>query len=232
MSHNNFLLSLSYMFKNKLIQTATILTLFAILGAGLVTLSYSVTRDQIAHNEKMVLLRNLNALVPAEDYDNDLFSDTTVVRDPLLLEHKETAMIYRARKEGQPVATIFDTLAPDGYNGKIQLLVGINVEGIILGVRIVSHQETPGLGDLIDIPRSNWVLGFNGHSLTNPTSDKWRVKRDGGIFDQFTGATITPRAVVKAVHRALLLYDKHQKELFITTNENLKTTGKTTDKSP
>ncbi len=202
------------MFKNKLIQTTTILTLFAILGASLVTFGYSVTRERIVLNEKMVLLRNLNALVPAEKYDNDLFNDTKIVHDALLLGYKGSVMVYRARKLGQPVASIFDTLAPDGYNGKIQLLVGIDYNGVILGVRIVSHKETPGLGDLIDIPRSNWILGFNGRSLTNPTSDKWKVKRDGGIFDQFTGATITPRAVVKAVHQTLQVYNKHKAKLF------------------
>ena len=127
---------------------------------------------------------------------------------------KEPVTVYRARKQGKPVALALTTFAPDGYNGTIKILVGINYNGSLAGIRIVSHHETPGLGDAIETDRSNWVYQFNNKSLVNPTPKKWGVKRDGGVFDQFTGATITPRAVVKAVYRSLLYYQANRKMLF------------------
>jgi electron transport complex protein RnfG len=118
-----------------------------------------------------------------------------------------------ARKNKQIVAIIFSVFATDGYSGIIKLLVGINTDGTLAGVRVVSHKETPGLGDAIETKRSDWVLGFNHKSLENPGTGGWHVKRDGGVFDQFSGATITPRAVVKAVHHSLLYFAAHKKEL-------------------
>ena len=106
------------------------------------------------------------------------------------------------------------SIAPNGYNGPIHLLVGIKADGTLAGVRVVKHRETPGLGDVVEISRSDWILGFNDRSLSKPDEKGWKVKRDGGIFDQFTGATITPRAVVKAVHNALLYFEKNQVILF------------------
>jgi len=127
---------------------------------------------------------------------------------------KESVPVFRARKDGKPVALAITPVAPDGYVGPIKLLVAISVDGTILGVRVLSHHETPGLGDAIEEKRSNWVLGFNGHSLSNPEDKGWHVRRDGGQFDQFTGATITPRAVVKAVHKALKFYELNKDKLF------------------
>ena len=112
--------------------------------------------------------------------------------------------------------------APDGYNGDIRLLAAIDVTGTVLGVRVVSHRETPGLGDPIEVERSDWVLGFTGKSLLSPQGKSWAVKRDGGEFDQFTGATISPRAVVKAVHNTLLYFKTNQKSLFETASNTAK----------
>lgn len=197
-----------------MIRAASMLTLFAVLGGGLVALSFQVTHEQIKKNERMTLLRSLNDIVPHQDYDNDLLTDTREVNNLTLLGTAEPVIIYRARHHGQPVAAIFTAVAPDGYNGMIRLLVGIRSDGTIAGVRVVSHQETPGLGDIINLRRSSWILGFNGHSLSNPKEENWKVKRDGGVFDHQTGATITPRAVVKAVKNTLLFYRQFREEVF------------------
>ena len=200
------------------IRIAATLTLFAILGSGLVTFTYQITAQHIAANERATLLRTLNALIAQDRYDNDLFNDFILVSNENLLGTNQPVILYRARQANQPVAALLTPIAPDGYNGAIRLLVGINYDGTLLGVRVISHQETPGLGDYIETRRSNWILAFKGRSLTNPNDAGWRVKRDGGVFDQMTGATITPRAVVKAVHKALLFYQQQRSSLFNKPN--------------
>lgn len=194
--------------------TASLLMLFAATGAALVGLTFIQTEDDIKYNEKLTLLRKLNNIIPAESYDNDLLLDTIVIKASSLLSTKEETLAYRARKNSQNVAVVFTSIAANGYNGSIQLLIGINADGTLSGVRVVKHRETPGLGDVVEISRSDWILGFDNKSLSDPDARGWKVKRDGGVFDQFTGATITPRAVVKAVHNALLYFDKNQDMLF------------------
>lgn len=198
----------------KMARAASILTLFAVLGAGLVAYSFQITKEQIQCNKRAALLRSLNALIPTDLYDNELFKDSRQIQNEAFLGTPEPVMIYRARKGQQPVASVILPIAPNGYNGRIQLLVGINYEGSLLGVRVLSHKETPGLGDNIELRRSNWILSFKGRTLTNPNTTGWAVKRDGGIFDQFTGATITPRAIVKAVHNTLIFYQQYRDEIF------------------
>jgi len=188
--------------------------LFAALGAALVGLTFNQTIDDIKYNEKLFLLKKLNNIIPAESYNNDLLVDTITIQASRLLNTKQATQAYRARKDNKKVAVVFTSVAPNGYNGSIRLLVGINVNGQLAGVRVVKHQETPGLGDVVSISHSDWILGFDNKSLSNPDSKHWKVKRDGGIFDQFTGATITPRAVVNAVHDALLYFEKNQDMLF------------------
>ncbi len=188
--------------------------LFAATGAALVGLTFIQTEDDIKYNEKLTLLRKLNNIIPAESYDNDLLLDTIVIKASSLLSTKEESLAYRARKNNQNVAVVFSSIAPSGYSGSIYLLVGVNTDGTLAGVRVVKHRETPGLGDVVSITHSNWILGFDNKSLSNPNNKGWKVKRDGGVFDQFTGATITPRAVVKAVHNALLYFDQNQDTLF------------------
>jgi electron transport complex protein RnfG len=198
----------------KMLNAATVLTLFAVLGGGLVAFSFQLTYQQIQANERAALLRILNVIIPHEQYDNDLFTDIREMQNEALLGINEPVTIYRARKNGQPVAAVLTPVAPDAYNGRIRLLVGINYEGTLVGVRVLSHQETPGLGDNIKVRRSDWILGFNGRSLKNPDEAGWKVKRDGGVFDQLTGATITPRAVVKAVHKTLQFYQQYRDDVF------------------
>jgi electron transport complex protein RnfG len=196
------------------LQMALLLALFAGFGSALVAVSYQATKERIRINERQALLRELQELVPRESYDNSLLDDSVQVTAPDFLGTPQPVTVYRARKEGKPVAAILTPVAPDGYGGPIHLLVGVNVDGTLAGVRVVSHKETPGLGDAIEVQRSDWILGFAGRSLGNPPEQQWKVKRDGGAFDQFTGATITPRAVVGAVRRTLEYFRSHRDQLF------------------
>jgi electron transport complex protein RnfG len=197
-----------------MITTGILLGLFAIAGTTLVGLTQEGTKERIAEAEREALLHSLNAVVDPGRYDNDIFSDTIEVSSLTYLGSTHPVTIYRARQAGKPVAVMFATTAPNGYSGPIRLMIGINADGTLTGVRVINHRETPGLGDDIEIERSNWILGFNGKSLSNPGLRGWRVKRDGGEFDQFTGATITPRAVVEAVHNSLLYFSEQHDELF------------------
>src|SRR5690606_4959952 len=120
-----------------------------------------------------------------------------------MLGTTQPVTVYRAFRGGEPVAALFNSVAPDGYSGEIRLLVGVRVDGSLSGVRVLSHKETPGLGDPIEVRHSDWITRFSGLSLENPPFERWKVRRDGGDFDQFTGATITPRAVVKATRNTL-----------------------------
>jgi electron transport complex protein RnfG len=196
--------------------TAAVLLLFAITGTLLVALTYEGTREQIAINEREALLRKLNMLVPPDRYDNAIFEDTKQVTDEHLLGTAEPVTVYRARRAGEPVALVITPVAPDGYSGSIRLLVGINLDGSLSGVRVLAHRETPGLGDRIEAERDTWIFSFDGKSLGNPPLESWQVRRDGGVFDQLTGATITPRAVIKAVRNSLLYYRDNRETLFAT----------------
>jgi len=194
--------------------SAIFLFLFAIIGTGLVAYIFESTEERIAENQRRALLKSLNELVPEELYDNDIYADILYVQNGELLGTDAPVPVYRARKNGWPVAAVLAPVAPDGYNGSIRLLVAIQLNGKLAGVRVIQHRETPGLGDRIEAERSDWVLEFNGKSLLDPQENNWKVKRDGGTFDQFTGATITPRAVVKAVEEALLYYKAYGQTLF------------------
>ena len=194
--------------------SALLLGLFAIIGTAMVALIHDATAERIAANHRAFLLKSLHILVPPEQHDNDLFTDVITVTNKELLGSKKPVRVYRARRNEKPVTAIINAIAPDGYSGSIDLLVAIRYDGTLAGVWVVKHKETPGLGDSIEASRSDWILGFDDRSLTNPEKKGWAVKRDGGIFDQFTGATISPRAIVNAVYRSLLYFDTHKDELF------------------
>jgi electron transport complex protein RnfG len=197
-----------------ILMTGILLLLFAVIGAVLVAYTFENTKERIAANERAALLRNLHVLVPPHTHTNDLFSDVIEVQGPALLGTRQPVQVYRARRDGEPVALVLTPEAPDGYSGIIKLLVGITPEGTLTGVRVLNHRETPGLGDAIETERSDWILDFDGRGLGNPPATQWRVRRDGGVFDQFTGATVTPRAVVNAVRKSLIYFDQHREELF------------------
>ena len=194
--------------------SALLLGLFAVVGTGVVALTHTLTHERILANERAVLERALHAVMPPEVHDNDLLADRIEVLAPDLLGTADPVPVYRARRGGRPVGVVLTPVAPDGYNGRIRLIVGIYADGTVSGVRVLSHHETPGLGDAIEAEKSDWILGFTGRSLGDPPPERWRVRRDGGDFDQLTGATITPRAVVKAVRNALIYFRNHRDELF------------------
>lgn len=191
-----------------------LLWLFSVIGTTLVAFTQQQTLDRIAANEKKVLLRNLYTLLPAEKLDNDIAQDAIELAANDLLGTDTRSVAYRARKDNEPVAVIFNAIAPDGYSGKIHLLIGVYNDASLAGVRVVKHNETPGLGDGIEIRKSDWILAFNGKSLENPEPEQWKVKRDAGVFDQLTGATITPRAIVKAVKNTLVYFEQNRETLY------------------
>jgi|TARA_B110000971_G_scaffold80561_1_gene82714 electron transport complex protein RnfG len=200
--------------KKQILISGVFLWVFAVVGTTFVAVTEDTTRSKIEDNERLVLLRNLNALLPAEQLDNDIVNDTGTVPASGLLGTQDDTIVYRARLEGKPIAVIFNSIAPNGYSGKIHLLVGVYADGSIAGVRAVKHSETPGLGDAIETQKSDWIFSFNSRSLDSPKPSKWLVKKDGGDFDQFTGATITPRAIVLAVKKTLLYYQQNSDNIF------------------
>jgi len=204
-------------FKDHILRVGLILAAFAIGATSLVGLTETSTKDKIADNEKQTLLRAINAVVPTERYDNDILNDTQVLAPTEALHTTDDTVIYRARQNQQPSAVVLTAVAPNGYSGKIKLLIGIYADGSLSGVRVISHKETPGLGDKIDVKKADWILKFNNLSLSNPAENRWSVKKDGGEFDQFTGATITPRAVVSAIKSALIYFEKNRDQLFAIT---------------
>ncbi|MAG65434.1 MULTISPECIES: electron transport complex subunit RsxG [Pseudomonadaceae] len=196
-----------------ILRNSVILGLFAVATVGMIAVTQQGTAERISEAQRRVQLSALNEIVPHDQHDNDLLTDSFTVQDRQYLSLSAPAEAYRARQGDRVSAVILPVVAPDGYSGRIDLLVGIRADGSIAGVRSVSHRETPGLGDKIDAGKSQWILSFNGKSLSMPIPDQWAVKKDGGQFDQFTGATITPRAVVKAVYQALNYFDEHRAAL-------------------
>ena len=196
--------------------TSLTLAAFALVGTVLLALTDLATEKRIAENEYQALLDSLQALVPATLFDNDIVADRIEVTSKEWLGSDQPVSVYRARQADKTTAVVITPIAPDGYNGNINLLVGIRMDGMLLGVRVIRHRETPGLGDGIEEERSPWIFQFNDKSLTAPQANSWRVKKDGGDFDQLTGATITPRAIVKAVHRSLQYFAEHKQTLIAT----------------
>ena len=195
-----------------MLKNALVLGLFAIGTVGSVALLQQGTATRIAAAEREAQVRALAEILPAGSYDNHLLDNRLELNAPEL-GHRSPQSAYLALKDDQPSALILPVTAPDGYSGAIHLLVGIFADGRLAGVRVLGHKETPGLGDKIELAKSDWVRSFEGKSLSDPGEDGWAVKKDRGEFDQFAGATITPRAVVKAVHGALRYFDKHRAQL-------------------
>jgi electron transport complex protein RnfG len=200
--------------RHSLLRSAASLGLVAVIGTTLLAGVHHLTAERIAAQERRAVLAQLEQIISAERYDNELQDDWITVSDEQHFPRGQQVMAYRARRDGQPVAVIFRFAAVDGYNGPIQLLAGIGADGSLLGVRVTSHRETPGLGDAIEAEKSDWIRSFEGRSLRSPEPARWGVRRDGGAFDQFTGATITPRAVVEAVRRALEYHQSNRQALF------------------
>ncbi len=202
------------MLRHAIQRSSIVLGLFAAITATLLATTHLGTAEKIAAAERHAAQKALLEIVPREYHDNDLLLDTIPVPRAFwatlgLRESDSPAggfNLHVARQQGAPVAILVPAVAADGYSGPIRLIVGIYMDGTVAGVRVRSHTETPGLGDKIDLKKHPWILSFNGKSLSNPAADGWRVKKDQGAFDQFTGATITPRAVVAQVYATLAYF--------------------------
>lgn len=191
-------------------NNAKVLALFAIACTALVSVVNWLTKDTIIRQQQQQLLSTLYDVIPAERLNNDLYHDCQVIAGNDYLGGGDEQMAYIARMDNMPVAVAITSAAPDGYNGKIKLIVALNVDGSVSGVRVLKHQETPGLGDKIETRKNDWIYGFNSKTVETENDLRWAVKKDGGMFDQFTGATITPRAVVKAVKNTSLYFNKNK----------------------
>lgn len=197
--------------------SGTVLALFAAVTSIVIGWTYLSTKAQIDLQMRRAEARQLLEIFPPDTHDNDLVEDTFKIKaDGPLLTLRQSARGYRVRLGTKVVGVILPTTARDGYSGDIIALVGIRSDGSVAGVRIVAHKETPGLGDKVDLRKSDWVLGFTDRRLTDPLPNRWTVKKDGGDFDQFTGATVTPRAVIIATRRALEYAELHASNLFET----------------
>lgn len=192
------------------------LVLLAVLGAALIAVTDQLTRQRVAENEAAQIMKVLGALLPEGGYDNSPHLDVITLTGPELPGGDANLPVYRARLAGEPVTAILTVIAPDGYVGSIRLLVGIRADGSISGVRAVEHRETPGLGDNIEIARSDWIRMFDGRSIGNPVPAAWLTRRNGGDFDQISGATVTSRAVIEAVRDALIFFAENRDMLFST----------------
>ncbi|SDX52171.1 RnfABCDGE type electron transport complex subunit G [Thiocapsa roseopersicina] len=181
---------------------------FTLIAAALLVMGDIATRDTIALRKAEDLKASLAEVIPPAIHDNDLLAD------PLTLEGPDGSplTVYRAR-QGLQVTGVAYRVSGVGYAGTIELLLGLDAAGTVLGTRVLSHAETPGLGDKMEVTKGDWILGFNGLSLGNPPAERWAVKKDGGDFDQFTGATITPRGILAALRGGLEFFATHRDAL-------------------
>lgn len=187
---------------------------FAFIGTLLLASVFDVTRAPIEASEKAARLSLFKEILLAENYDNDLLASQVMIAPNALLGNRLPSIANVAKKQQQTAGVILEAIAHDGYSGDIKLLIAIRADGSISGVRVLAHKETPGLGDYIDIAHGNWIKLFDNESLEKTAAEKWQVKKDGGQYDYMVGATITPRAVVKAVKQALQFYQQNKQTLF------------------
>lgn len=215
--------------KQRTLRAIASVTAIAVSAAVLVTGSYEISYERIEENHQTRLLRTLHQVLDPASHDNELTQNRRAVRDLKLLGSSDPMDVFIATREGRPTAALISSVAPRGYSGPIHLLIGIAADGTVTGVRVTSHSETPGLGDAIEIEKSDWILGFEGTSLSSPPLDDWAVSQDNGLFDAITGATVTPRAVVDGVKNALLYFQRHKDELFSEPSGSRSLAGETAD---
>jgi len=197
-----------------ILKSGTTLAAIAAICTALVAATYHLTADRIAANDKAILEQSLQPALSDIFYDSGVSESRLVIPPPHDLPGSEAAIIYRVYATENPVAALFVVTARDGFSGPIRILLGVNYDGVVTGVRILQHRETPGLGDKIVSTRSDWVHQFADRSLADPVVAGWAIERDGGEFDQLTGASVTPRAVVKAMRDTLIYFDAHRDEIF------------------
>ncbi|MBI5006157.1 MAG: electron transport complex subunit RsxG [Nitrosomonadales bacterium] len=196
------------------LQTAANLVFFSVLATAILASTFFLTRDEIKKSEDAEKLKLINQIMPGALYDNDIIKDTLTIPANELLGTEGDTLAYRARLKGEDSAVVLESIAPDGYSGRIWLILAVRSNGELAGVRVVTHKETPGLGDYIELPKGPWIKGFDGKSRALYKDADWKVKKDGGQFDYMAGATITPRAVVKAVNKALIYFEENRDKLF------------------
>ncbi len=196
------------------LKTLGFVALVAVGAAVLVTGSYELSHERIAENERERLLRSLSSVLDPELRDHDLAPTHLTVRDRELLGTDEPVDVFVITEAGLPEAVILVPTAPDGYNAPIRLLVGLSPDGVVSGVRVLSHRETPGLGDAIELRKSRWILQFDAKRLGDPPAELWAVTKEDGAFDGLTGATVTSRSVIRAVRNALVYFERHRDEVF------------------
>ncbi|SDW52877.1 electron transport complex subunit RsxG [Marinobacter mobilis] len=194
-------------------RSAIGLGLFAVFTGGTIAITQALTADRIQLQVARAEARALYEIIPESLHNNDMLNDTVVLPADERFRFPQPVNAWVARVDDSAIGLILPVVAPDGYSGNIQILVGVSLSGDVLGVRVTGHKETPGLGDKVELKKSNWVLDFNGRSLDNPGLDGWTVAKNGGVFDQFTGATITPKAVTGAVRNALLYLRAHESDV-------------------
>jgi len=204
------------------IKIPLILAFVTMLTSGLLMLSEELTHEKIAEQKRILLLNGLKQLIPDKLHDNDLIQSTLELNQPELLGHRQSQLAYIGKLKGNLSVVAIPVTSRTGYSGDIDIMVGIKANGEVTTVKILEQHETPGLGDIIEAHKSDWLLQFPHKSLNNPIKSNWLVKRDGGKFDQITGATITPRAVVNAVKQALEYFKYHRHEFDIKTKNTKK----------
>jgi electron transport complex protein RnfG len=195
-------------------KTAFTLIAFALVFTALLAYVFQITKVPIEQSETKARLALFRQIVPENMHDNDILKDKLTIAPNALLGNKQATIANRARINNTPAAVILKAVAHDGYSGDIKLLIAIKYDGSISGVRVLTHKETPGLGDYIDIAKDDWIKLFDGESLTKTSDKNWNVKKDNGQFDYMAGATITPRAVIKAVRKALQYFEANKEILF------------------
>ena len=201
-------------------NNSLLLALFALVTALVLASTDRLTEERIAESERLAAQKALFEIVPVARHNNDLLVDLQPIPEQywLALGLDNGGDVHIARLDDQPVAAIVPSITKDGYSGDIAMIVGINFDGTVAGVRVVEHKETPGLGDKVELRKSDWILSFNGKSLNNPELSKWNVKKDRGDFDQFTGATITPKAVIHQIAKTLEYFEKDRERLLSAIN--------------
>jgi electron transport complex protein RnfG len=216
------------------VRAAIYLILFALVAAVTLASIDRLTGDRIAANELAERLKALTAVLQVDEYNNEPHLDAITVTHPDLLGSDEPLPVYRARLDQQPVAAVMTAVAPMGFSGEIRLFISIYPDGEVAAVRVIEHRETPGLGDLIEHRKSDWIEDFTGlrtaELVTDPLAPAWTLDRDGGTFDRISGATVTSRAVLKAVRNAVLYFNSHQAEIFAPAVETTPATGTTLPK--
>jgi electron transport complex protein RnfG len=214
--------------KNAL-RTGVILFVFALIGTALLAFTHARTEPVITRGQLEAKRVLLSQVLPAGLYDNDLLASQQSVPPDDLLGTRQASALWLARRDSEVSGVVLEAIAPDGYSGNIALLIGIDANGNVTGVRVTAHRETPGLGDYIDRAKNAWIDQFSGKSLTNPEPKHWKVAKDGGVFDARAGATITPRAVVKAVKSALDYFARHRAAFAAPIREQAPPSAKETD---